>query len=284
MKLDLPKEEKIEKRTITVYVIAILVCILAISIVVIIQVLGDDVANHIFGVSKLTERSAEEKALLKVEFDKLFENELTMVGDHSEIAKIKEDDELIVAEFSKKESVQGKYELNVNIPYLNIKHEVVEKYNKEIQETFQDFATRIVEGQGKNVIYTVKYQGYLENDILSLMIRADLKQRNSAQRLIIQTYHFDLKAQKEISLVDLLARYEMNQEDVQEVILKEIGQEEQKARDLEDLGYTIFKRDRNSEKYLIQNSKEFFIHNNNVYVIYAYGNDALTSEMDVVIL
>ena len=36
--------------------------------------------------------------------------------------------------------------------------------------------------------------------------------------------------------------------------------------------------------YKIKNATEFFVHNNNLYIIYAYGNDKLTSERDIVVM
>ena len=60
--------------------------------------------------------------------------------------------------------------------------------------------------------------------------------------------------------------------------------EERKAEDLKELGYNIFERNSKSDIYKIENSKQFFIYENNLYIIYAYGNDLLTSEMDIVII
>ena len=36
--------------------------------------------------------------------------------------------------------------------------------------------------------------------------------------------------------------------------------------------------------YNIKNSKEFYLTNDALYIIYAYGNEKITSEMDMVII
>ena len=71
---------------------------------------------------------------------------------------------------------------------------------------------------------------------------------------------------------------------IQSKIREEIKQEQQKAEDLQDLGYEIYSRDSKSDMYDIENSNVFFLHEQNLYIIYPYGNDALTSEMDLVII
>ena len=51
-----------------------------------------------------------------------------------------------------------------------------------------------------------------------------------------------------------------------------------------ELGYNVFSRDINSDIYRLDNVKEYFIYNGNIYIIFAYGNDKMTSEMDLVII
>ena len=64
-------------------------------------------------------------------------------------------------------------------------------------------------------MYTVKYQAYIENNILSLMIYSDLKQASSAQRVILQTFNFDLDNYREISLEDMIKIYNLDKDAIQ---------------------------------------------------------------------
>lgn len=50
-------------------------------------------------------------------------------------------------------------------------------------------------------------------------------------------------------------------------------------------GYKVYLRDSNSDIYKLDNITEYFIGEDNViYVIFAYGNQNNTSEMDIVIM
>ena len=46
----------------------------------------------------------------------------------------------------------------------------------------------------------------------------------------------------------------------------------------------MYNRNPSDSRYEIKNSKEFYCTGNTVYIIYAYGNNDHTSEMDVVVL
>lgn len=50
----------------------------------------------------------------------------------------------------------------------------------------------------------MEYVANVQDDILSLMIRSNLKEGVSAQRIIIQTYNYDLRNNKEINLEEVL--------------------------------------------------------------------------------
>lgn len=282
MNVVLPEKEKLKKRTITIYVVALIVCILAIIVVVGVQILGDDVINNLFGINKLVKRTEQEEASLKANFEKVFDNEF--YDDESyQIKKIEENEKIVYTNYRKEEKTD-KYEINVNLPYINIKNKTIQNLNQEISNTFETKADEILNSTDKNIVYTVKYKAIIENDILSLIIYSDLKQDLSAQRVIIQTFNFNLEDNKELTLEDVLKIYDLDKKEVQNKIDEDIKEEQKKADDLRKLGYNVFSRDVNSEIYNVENVKEYFIYNNNIYVIFAYGNDDVTSEMDLVII
>lgn len=68
-------------------------------------------------------------------------------------------------------------------------------------------------------------------------------------------------------------------------IKEEIRTQQEKSEELEKLGYTMYKRDYTSDMYSINNVTEYFMGKDNaLYIIYAYGNENNTNEMDVVIM
>ena len=124
----------------------------------------------------------------------------------------------------------------------------------------------------------------VQDGILSLMIRSNLKQGANAQKVIIQTYNYDLRNNKEITLKEVLRIEKLDENNVQNIINNKIKTEQDKAEDLKSLGYNIYSRDINSDIYSLENSTEFYLTSNALYIIYAYGNATNTSEMDIIIL
>ena len=283
MNVTLPEKNKINKRRIIIYSIAIFACILAIVVVIGIQILGNDVVDNFFGVSKITKKTEEEENRLKANFDTLFQNQLEN-NSSCEVKKIDKNKDIVYTNYENTDKSANNYEMNVNLPYINIKNQSVQDYNENIKNIFQAKAKEVLKSTNSNVIYTVKYEAYIENNILSLIIYSDLKQDSSAQRIIVQTFNFNLETNKELTLEDIIKIYELDEKTVQDKIDNEIKNEEKKAEDLKALGYNVFTRDTKSDMYKIKNATEFFVHNNNLYIIYAYGNDKLTSERDIVVM
>ena len=282
MNVTLPEKEKLKKRTITIYMAALIICILAIIVVVGVQILGDDIINNLFGINQLVKRTEQEEAELKVNFENIFDNEFYEDKDY-QTQKIDGNEKLVYTSY-KKEEKKDKYEINVNLPYINIKNKAIQNFNQEISNTFEAKAEEILKSTDKNAIYTVKYEANIENDILSLIIYSDLKQDSSAQRVIIQTFNFNLENNKELTFEAALKIYDLNKNEAQNKIDEDIKKEQKKSEDLIELGYNVFSRDVKSEIYKVENIKEYFIYNNNIYVIFAYGNEGITSEMDLVII
>ena len=282
MNLELPKKEKISKKLVIIYSTIALICIIAITVVIGVQILGGDVVDNIFGINKITKRSEAEEMELKANFDNLYDNKVEDNGEYK-IQKINQNEKIVYTNYSK-EDITDRHEIHVNLPLINIKNEEVQNFNNEIENTFKGKAEEILKNSNQDIIYTVKYKAYTENNILSLIIYSDLKQNASAQRVIIQTFNFDLKENKKISFEDTLNNFNLNKNDVQTKINKDIQKEQSKAEDLINLGYNIYSRDIKSEIYKIENISEYFVYDNNIYIIFAYGNDKMTSEKDIVII
>lgn len=285
MNVVLPEKDKVSKKRIAIYVILISICVLALIVAVCVQILGNDFTNSIFGVSTLKSKTEEEEQELRVNFDNLFLNNLQINGEMTQdISKVDENQDYVFTKYSTEEKNTGNYELSINIPYINIDSEVVNEFNTEIEEIFERKVESILESEDKNVLFTIEYQAYVENNILSVIIKSNLKQGSAAQQVIVQTYNYDLLNQKEVTLSDEIELLGLDKNAIQSKIREEIKQEQQKAEDLQDLGYEIYSRDSNSDMYDVENSNVFFLHEQNLYIIYPYGNDALTSEMDLVII
>ncbi len=285
MNVNLPKKEKMNVRAVIIYTISIIACIIAVIVVALSYYFGSEELDRLItlGGSSLTQEDIDYQLLVS-SFDEIFQNQLETYTTEANIEKIDKNQDIVYTYYTNNETKENSYDLNLHIPYINIDNETIRKYNDEIKQTFEEKAESVMQSTNQNIIYSVQYEATIEKDILSLIIRSNLKQSSSAQRLIIQTYNYDLKNNKEITLQEMINNKQLNINDVQNKINTEITLEQRKVNDLKSLGYTIFERDPENEMYQVENSKEFFVKNGKIYIVYAYGNENLTSEMDLVIV
>ena len=285
MNVTLPKKEKMSKKAIIIYIVAIVICVIAAIVVICSQYFGSGNLDRIIATGTIENPDVEaDMQTLKTDFNNILDNELLNKSMEIKVNKMDEDKEIVYTYYEKKEAKENNYDVDLNIPQINIKNNIIEKYNKEIQETFVKKAKDVVKSQNMNSIYSVQYAAQIEDGILSLVIRSNLKDGNSAQRVIVITYNYDLKNNKEISLEELIKLKKLNKNEIQQKIKDSIELEQKKVQDLKSLGYSIFERSSESEIYNIKNTKEFFIKDGKIYLIYAYGNYENTSEMDLVII
>ena len=287
MNVTKPDKVGISKRGIIIYSIIIFICIIALLVAFYVQFYKRIDLSRLVGINqeeKFGNKSEEEKIEIEADFIKLFNNTFdNKEGDYNN-KKSEIDKELVYTKFEKKETKVNSFDLEVHVPEINIKSEEVDKCNKEIKEIFIDFVDKIVQSENKNVIYTVDYTANIQNGILSVMIHSNFKEGTKAQKVIIKTYNYDLRNNKELKLQEVVGFEQLNENKVQDMINTKIESEQKKVKDLEGLGYNIYNRDIKNDMYKIENTEEFYMTENVIYIIYPYGNNAETSEMDLVIL
>lgn len=284
MKVVLPDKKVFNKKQIAIYVAIIIICIISVILAFCIQFYARIDVGRMLGFkeeSKLGKKTEEETEMLKTEFDQIFTNRIEQEEQDSK--KKEEDKPLVYTKVEGKSNKLNSYDVDVHIPYINMDNEIINRYNKEIED-FVYKTSSVLESENRNIIYTVEYVANVQNGILSLMIRSNLKEGTSAQRVIIQTYNYDLRNNKEISLEEVLKIENINEAEMQEKIKNNIDVEQKKVEDLKNLGYDIYDRNPKSDIYKIENSKQFYLINDTLYIIYAYGNETFTSEMDLVII
>ena len=281
MNVVLEKKPAVKKKTKIIYIILLIICLIAISVAVYMQFFRNENLGLILGITN-NNKSEEEYEILKQEFDNLFNN-TARDNNNVNINKIQNAREIIYTGYQSNENSPNNYDINVNIPYININSDIIKKYNQEIESIFEEKAKSILTTKDEHIIYTVEYGCYLDDGILSLIIRSTLKEGNSAQRVIIQTYNYNLQTNQEITIEQLIKAKGTTNEIIQGKIDEEIYSQQQQAEELRKLGYNIYARDYKSDIYKIENIQQFFINNDDIYIIYPYGNDNFTSEMDLII-
>lgn len=287
MNIRLPEKNKIKKKQLFLYISIMVICIICVIIAFYVQFYTRIDIGRLIGINQevgLGEKTEEEIEILKSEFSQIFSNNIENDEGQNDNKKEEQDKKLVYSKFEKKESKLNSFDLEVHIPHINIKSEIVDNYNKEIEEVFLKIANNVLESENRNIIFTVDYVANVQDDILSVMIKSNLKEGSKAQKVIIQTYNYDLRNNKEITLEEVLDIEHLDKQVIQNKINEEIAIEQKKAEDLISLGYNIYKRDKNSDIYNLKNSTEFYLTNNTLYIVYAYGNATNTSEMDLIVI
>lgn len=287
MNVTLPEKNGLKKRDLILYISIILICIASIIIAFYVQFYARIDLGRLVGLGEeagFGKKTEEETERLKSEFNQIFHNTIENDDAQNDNKKAEQDQKLVYTQYEKKESKVNSYDLEVHIPYINLKNEIANQYNQEIEDIFIKIAENVLQSENRNIIYTVEYMANVQDGILSVMIRSNLKEGSNAQKVIIQTYNYDLRNNKEITLEEVLKIKQLDKQVVQNKIKEEVTIEQKKVEDLKKLGYNIYNRDVSSDMYELEKSTEFYLTSNTLYIIYAYGNQTSTSEMDLVIL
>jgi len=269
------------------YITIISICIIAIMAAFVIQIKQENDPTSIGSISRLPELTDDKISVYKQQFNEMFENKVNydLSSNAYKIDKIDQGEEIVYLGYQSKENKANDYELDVNIPYINIKDETIDEFNKQIKNVFEQKARDVLNTQNNNVIYTVNYSAYVSNNVLSLVVRSTLKEGGNPQRDIVQTYNYDLIKHKRYTIDNMLEFKEITKKDATQKIKEEIKAVSQKVDELAKLGYSVYTRDYTSDIYNINNVTEFFMGPDNaLYIIYAYGNLNHTSEMDIVVM
>ena len=285
--------KKMKKRNI-IYIVISSICVISIFAAVYYQIFMTDnnPSNTTVGDTNTVSYNIDDENIdlekLKTEFNGLFNNTFDRQGyDISKIKKLKsfesEDVVYMAYEYSREE--EGKYNVRLYVPVFNIDGEVAAQVNASTQSVFADTATRILNESKVYTIYNIDYTAYLNENILSLVIRATLKEGDTAQRLIVQTHNYDIETGKLITLNELLEQKKISQKYVNTLIEKYIKEANKQAEavSMAITGQAIYKRDINNAMYITDNANYFFVGpEGSIYILYPYGNSNYTSEIDII--
>ena len=282
MNVILPVENKISIYRKLIYLSAIIVCVVSVPLAAYYQSYKNK--NVAKPNEEIQQEIIDKEQITKDEFNNIFSNELKSDKQYN-TEKLNENYDLVFTRITGEKNESGKYNISLQIPCININKDQISKYNKQITDTFYEKARDIMQSQNSNnVVYTVQYVANIKDNILSLMIKSSLKEGSNAQRIIIQTYNYNIVEDKEVTLEEILNKKSIQVSSAEKKIKEEIQKSQNQVTELEKLGYTIYKRDLEADIYKIQKTTEFYLDgNDNLYIIYAYGNSTETSEMDIVL-
>lgn len=267
-----------DKKQLIIIIGIILVCSIAIAIGIYAQVTN----------SKIT-KTKEEKIEanyedLKNNFDTIFTNTVNKEGAiNVENANVNYD-ELIETKYNVNEKKETKYSIVAKIPLFKKETETTKKINQEIFNTFGGKIVDIITNSNTDTIYNLGYVGYINDNILSLVIKCTLKEGTKAQRTIIQTYNYNIDEDRIVTLDEIMQKRNLDKEKVQNQITQETTKLSKQNASFANQGYNVYVRNPNDDIYKVENTPNFFLgKNKTLYLVYAYGNNDYTSETDLVI-
>lgn len=135
----------------------------------------------------------------------------------------------------------------------------------------------------EKIIYSIDYAAYINGDILSVIIKSSLKQGNNPQRIIVQTYNYNIKTKEKVTLSNIIEQKNIDEQKLKSKIDRALQIVKREEEILTQSGYSVYVRDLNSDVYKLENITNFFLDNDEkLYIIFAYGNQNFTSELDIV--
>lgn len=268
------------------YIAISIVCIFSIGVGIYAQVTPkENIINTNINTSNknVIEEPETTQEDIKRNFNNIFDNKF-YVGQYNttNIERFDKTKEIVYTAYELDEK-EGKYDVNIAIPVININGEVTKNFNNTTQDVFANKANEIFGETTVTTIYTVTYTGYINEDIMSVIIKSTLKEGSSAQRVIVQTYNYNLRTGKEATIGDLIEQRGTTEEEVSKKIKGQIEQAIKESNDIQISGYEVYSRDIDDDMYNVENVSTCYLgEDGTLYIVYAYGNEEFTSEMDII--
>lgn len=267
--------------------IIIIICIMGIGIGIYAQFfyVNSNEDKFMLGLGEEAEKKETRKEL-ELNFENIFQNSVKIVQVPDKTNKEDETKEIIYTDTDFVAEKAGYYDIDINIPKININSETIEKVNNNITSLYTELAKEILLQQEQhNIIYNVDYEGYINQNILSLVIKATIKQDKDVQRTIIKTYNYEINENKELSLQEIIEIKNLNENAIQNEITQKIEEYNKENLSLNILGYEGHVRDAENEMYEIENAENFFLGEDGfLYIVYSYGNKEETNLIDIIVI
>lgn len=274
------------------FIVLALVCIVALCLGIYTQFFYkySDTDPLMLGINIGSKKTAEEIDILKADFNNLFNNSIVINSENVRVDRIETSKELVYAVYNLVNEDENYYTVNAQIPILNINTDIAKAINAEIKEEYYDKANAVMRRTEGHTVYNVSYAAFVNQDILSIVIKSSLKEQNKAEKVTIKTYCYSLPEDKLLSINNVLESSNILEakgitlENIQNTINEDIKKAYNNAKIIAANYGTLYERDLESEIYKVENTTNFFLTQDGyVYIVYAYGNNDYTNEMDIII-
>ena len=266
-----------------IYAVIIIFCVVAIGLGVYAQFFTNEPIQDVYGNDISAGGNIITHQDVNQAFIDLFTNEFYSNYNDTNITKIDDTKELVYTFYEDNQNVSGKYSMNIHIPVINIQSDVVTGFNNLTQSIFVDKINSVMAGTEVYTIYNLDYIAYVNNNLLSVAIKATIKEGDNPQRVIVETYNYDLETNQAVTLKEVLEDRDIDETVVENRIRTVVQNASNDADKMAESGYTVYQRNVNDEMYQIDNITNFIEGpNGELYIIFAYGNNNYTSEMDII--
>lgn len=268
------------------FIVLALICIIALCLGIYGQFFYKYAKTDPFmiGINIGSQKTAEEISNLKSNFNSLFTNSISINSENVKANKMEPSKDLVYTVYNLVNEDENYYSVNAQIPVLNVNTDQAKSINSRIREKFYDMANSIMRRTDEKTIYTVSYASFVNQEIISIVVKASLKEEGKSEKVMVETYNYSLTQDKEIVLTDFIEAKETTNEIVQKTINENIRDAYNNAQMIAAQFGVLYERDLENDMYKIENTKNYFLTQDGyVYIIYAYGNNDYTNELDIVI-
>lgn len=269
------------------FIVLLLICIVALSLGIYAQFFYKyaDTDPLMIGINVGSKKTAEEIAILKSNFNQLFNNSVTgTLNDKIKVSKIAPERDIVYTYYDLVHTDENYYSIDAKIPIVNIDSEVAKGINADIISEFYETANNITRRKEDSTIYKVTYASFINDKILSIVIKSSLKEEGKAEKVVIKTFNYLLNEDRRITIKEMIEAKSLTLASVQNIINDDVKVAYDRAKELAAEYGALYERDLKSDIYKVENTENFFLTQEGyVYIVYAYGNNDYTNDMDIVI-
>ena len=264
------------------FVAILLICVIALFVAIYIQFFYQYAETDPFFTGFVSsEKTQEEITNMKNSFNDLFKNSFEV----EESQKNNVDSKMVKTGYQLNNSDESFYNLDVNVPVLTIKSQAAADLNEEIKNTFYQNALGYTTQTEHHIYYTVAYQAFYKDNYLSIVVKSSFKEGDWAECVIVNAYVYDTNSNELVTINQMLEHTGVSAKKAQSAIDKEIKAAENRSKILSVEFGEMFSRNVDGDEYKVENAKNYFLTaDGNLYIVYTYGENATTNEIDIIIL
>lgn len=264
------------------FVVIILLCVVALFVAIYIEFFYQYSETDPFFTGLVSsEKTQEEITNMKNGFNDLFKNSLTI----EESQRDKVDSSIVQTGYQIQNNDDSFYTIQVDVPTIQLNTQTAVDLNAQLKNDFYQNALGYMVQTERHIYYTVSYQAFYKDNYLSIVIKSSMKSGNDPESVIVRAYVYNIESNELVSINEMLEHTGITSKKAQSAIDKEIKAANNRSKTLAVEFGEMFTRDVESEEYLVENAKNFFLTDEgNLYIVYTYGENETTNEIDIIIL